>query len=202
MTQGNEENSLEKQQANGDMPTAEATVDGPRADARAPQGEAEMADLGTDLPGLQAELEHARTELADARDQMVRALADAQNVRRRAEKDVSNARLFALEGFSRDLLPVIDNLERAVESSNCADPSTKAIAEGVELTLKSFLDVLKRHHVEQLEPLSEPFDPDFHQAISTVQNPEVEANTVLDVVQKGYTLNGRLLRAAMVVVSS
>lgn len=151
---------------------------------------------------LQADLEQAQGELADAKDQMVRAMAEAQNARRRAEKDVSNARLYALEGFSRDLLPIIDNLERAMDSVGDAGEASKALTEGVELTLKSFMDVLKKNKVEQVNPLSEPFDPEFHQAISMVANPEVEPNTVLDVVQKGYTLNGRLLRAAMVVVSS
>jgi molecular chaperone GrpE len=150
---------------------------------------------------LQAELEQSQAELADAKDQMMRALADAQNARRRAEKDVTNARLFALENFARDLLPVIDNLERAMDSANPDDATVNAIAEGVELTLKSFKEVLKKYHVEQVDPWSEPFDPEFHQAISIVENKEVEPNTVLNVVQKGYTLNGRLIRAAMVVVS-
>lgn len=150
---------------------------------------------------LKADLEQAQAELADAKDQMVRAMAEAQNARRRAEKDVSNARMFALEGFSRDLLPVLDNLERAIGSVEDDNAAAKGIAEGVELTRKSFLDVLKKHKVEEVNPISEPFDPDFHEAISMVENPEVEPNTVLEVVQKGYTLNGRLVRAAMVVVS-
>lgn len=150
---------------------------------------------------LRAELEQSQAELADAKDHMVRALAESQNARRRAEKDVTNARLFALENFAKDLLPVIDNLERAIENTDPEDQGVKAIAEGVELTLKTFLDVLQRFNVEQVNPLSEPFDPAFHEAISMVENKDVEPNTVLNVVQKGYTLNGRLIRAAMVVVS-
>jgi molecular chaperone GrpE len=150
---------------------------------------------------LQEQLEETQQQLGEAKDQMMRAVAEAQNARRRADKDVSNARLFALEGFSRDLLPVIDNLERAMESANPDDAAVSLIAEGVELTLKSFKDVLNRHNLVQIDPLSEPFDPEFHEAISMVENKEVEPNTVLTVVQKGYTLNGRLVRAAMVIVS-
>lgn len=163
--------------------------------------EAVEGDAGDELAQLKGELELAQSELADAKEQMVRALADAQNARRRAEKDVSNARLYALENFSKDLLPVIDNLERALESANPDEAADQAFIEGVQLTLKNFFDVLTRFKVEQVEPLSEPFDPAFHEAISMVENPDVEPNTVLNVVQKGYTLNGRLIRAAMVVVS-
>lgn len=156
----------------------------------------------SEVEQLQAQLEQSQGELLGAKDQMVRALADAQNARRRADKDITSARLFALENFSKDLLPVIDNLERAMDSADAGDEAVKAIAEGVALTLKSFTEVLKSYHVAQLNPLSEPFDPEFHQAISMVPNKEVEPNTVLDVVQKGYTLNGRLIRPAMVVVSN
>lgn len=177
-------------------------------DEKLPEGEFEEgAQLAGEPPEpgslehLQEQLEDTQQQLGEAKDQMMRAVAEAQNARRRADKDVSNARLFALEGFSRDLLPVIDNLERAMDSANPDDATVSAIAEGVDLTLKSFKDVLKRHHLEQLDPISEPFDPEFHEAISMVENKEVEPNTVLNVVQKGYTLNGRLVRAAMVIVS-
>lgn len=158
-------------------------------------------EASASIEQLQVQLEETQQQLGEAKDQMLRAVAEAQNARRRADKDVSNARLFALESFSRDLLPVIDNLERATDSARADDAASGAVAEGVELTLKSFRDALKRHHLEQLDPLSEPFDPEFHEAISMVENKEVEPNTVIDVVQKGYTLNGRLIRAAMVVVS-
>ena len=193
MTKEEQANNAEDHGVDAEAVAADATVEKPQ-DAG--------AEPGSEIEQLQAQLEQSQDELAGAKDQMVRALADAQNARRRAEKDVSSARLYALESFSKDLLPVIDNLERAMDSATAGDEAVKAIAEGVELTLKSFKDVLKSHHVEQLNPLSEPFDPEFHQAISMVPNQEVEPNTVLDVVQKGYTLNGRLIRPAMVVVSS
>ena len=127
-------------------------------------------------------------------------MAEAQNARRRAEQDVEKARKFALERFSGDLLPVVDNLERALQAAAEA-PEANAIAEGVDLTLRSFLDVLKKNGIEQVDPGGEPFNPELHQAMTMVPNPDLEPNTVMDVMQKGYTLNGRLLRPAMVVVS-
>ena len=169
--------------------------------AESPEPEFENAPQSVDDAGeLRAQLELSQQELVDAQDKMVRALAEAQNARRRAEKEVANARLYSLDKFARDLLPVIDNLERALDSVS-EDAMGGPFYEGVELTLKSFIDVLKRFGVEQCNPVGEPFDPQFHQAISMVDNKELEPDSVLNVVQKGYTLNGRLVRPAMVVVS-
>ena len=140
-------------------------------------------------------------DLMASRDAALRAQADAQNVKRRAEQDVEKARKFALERFSGDLLPVIDNLERSVEAASGGDDVSKSIAEGVELTLKSLLDALKKYNIEAVNPAGEPFDPQLHQAMTMVENPDLEPNTVMDVMQKGYTLNGRLIRPAMVIVS-
>jgi molecular chaperone GrpE len=146
-----------------------------------------------------------REELITSGDAALRAQADAQNVMRRAEQDVEKARKFALERFCNELLPVVDNLERALEATvgDTVDDHeiVKPIAEGVELTLKSFLDALKKFNIEPVEPEGEPFDPQLHQAMSLVENPDVEPNTVIAVMQKGYTLNGRLVRPAMVMVS-
>ena len=140
-------------------------------------------------------------DVAAARDAALRAQADAQNVKRRAEQDVEKARKFALERFCGELLPVVDNLERALEATASDDETIKPIAEGVELTLKSFLDALKKFNIEPVNPEGEPFDPQLHQAMTMVENNEVEPNTVVAVMQKGYTLNGRLVRPAMVMVS-
>jgi molecular chaperone GrpE len=140
-------------------------------------------------------------ELTTARDAVLRAQADAQNVVRRAEQDVEKARKFALERFCAELLPVVDNLERALETTTGDDEIIKPIAEGVQLTLKSFQDALKKFHIEAVDPAGEPFDPQLHQAMSLVENNDVEPNTVIAVMQKGYTLNGRLVRPAMVMVS-
>ncbi len=114
---------------------------------------------------------------------------------------MEKARKFALEQFARELLPVVDNLERAVEAAGGDDEAVKPIAEGVDLTLKSFLGALKKFNIEAVDPQGEPFDPNLHQAMSMVENNEVEPNSVIAVMQKGYTLNGRLLRPAMVMVS-
>jgi molecular chaperone GrpE len=141
-------------------------------------------------------------QVADANDNVLRIQAEMQNMRRRAERDVENAHKFALDKFSADLLPVVDNLERALSAIDAEDDSQKAIAEGIELTLKSFLDVLVRFKIEAVDPAGQPFDANLHQAVSMVPNPDMEPNTVMDVFQKGYTLNGRLIRPAMVVVSS
>lgn len=162
----------------------------------------ESLEPAGDVEGLRAQLEQARGEAEEAREQVLRAVAEAQNTRRRAEKDVTSARQFALERFVKDLVPVLDNLERALGSVAEEDGEADPMREGVELTLKSLNDVLKRFGVEPVDPLGEPFDPRFHEAISMLANPAAEPNSVLEVVQKGYTLNGRLVRAAMVVVSS
>ena len=140
-------------------------------------------------------------EAEAARDAALRAQADAQNIKRRAEQDVERARKFALEQFTRELLPVADNLERALESAAGDDEAIKSIAEGVELTLKSLLDAMKKSNIEVVDPQGEPFDPNLHQAMSMVENNDEERNNVITMKQKGYTLNGRLVRPAMVMVS-
>jgi molecular chaperone GrpE len=147
---------------------------------------------------LMAKLEE---DLNAARDAALRAQADAQNIKRRAEQDVEKARKFALESFCKELLPVVDNLERTLAVTAGHDESVKPIIEGVELTLKSFTDALRKFNVEPVDPQGEPFDPQLHQAMSLVENPDVEPNTVIAVMQKGYTLNARLVRPAMVMVS-
>jgi molecular chaperone GrpE len=169
----------------------------PEADAEGSVGESPEGELTPE----QALLARLQEETAVARDAALRAAADAQNVKRRAEQDVEKARKFALEQFARELLPVVDNLERALEATAGQDAAVKPIAEGVELTLKSFLDALKKFNVATVDPQGEPFDPNLHQAMSMVENAAVEPNSVIAVMQKGYTLNGRLLRPAMVMVS-
>ena len=171
--------------------------------------EAVDQDLASDdsAPESASEIDpHARIDelelaLAAAKESVLRAQADAINSQRRAEKEVEKARKFALEGFSREVLVVADNLERALSVVDQTDQSLQPIVEGIELTLKSFSDVLAKYNIEAVEPMGEPLDPQLHQAMSMVPNPEVEPNTVIAVMQKGYTLNGRLIRPAMVIVS-
>ena len=157
--------------------------------------DAESIELNLDDVAAQLE-----ADLAEAKDAALRAQADAVNVQRRAEQEVDKARKFALERFVSELLPVVDNMERALEAAG-TDEAVKPIVEGVELTQKSLIDALQKHGVETIDPMGEPFDPQIAQAMSMVENPEVEPNTVFAVMQKGYQLNGRLVRPAMVMVS-
>jgi len=148
---------------------------------------------------LAAKVEELEESLKEAKDQQLRAAAEAQNVRRRAEQDVDKARKFALEKFVKELLPVIDSLEKAQEAME--DGASESHREGVAMTLKLQQDVLGKFGVEVVDPQGEPFDPQFHEALTLVPSPDVEPNSVIEVMQKGYLLNGRLVRPAMVVVS-
>ena len=139
-------------------------------------------------------------ELAAAKDAALRAQADAMNTQRRAEQEIEKARKFALERICGDLLSVVDNLERALEATS-GDEGNASVLEGIELTRKGFMDVLVKYGVQPVDPLGEPFDPETAQAMSLVEQPDAEPNSVIAVMQKGYTLNGRLLRPAMVMVS-
>ena len=167
-------------------------------DPQIPEAEAAAAAPSEDLAARVQALEE---QLAAAQDQSLRMAADLQNVRRRAEQDVEKAHKFALEKFANDLLPVVDSLERGLELSTSSDDATKAVREGMELTLKLLLDTLKRHQLEAIDPHGTPFNPEHHQAMAMEESTNVEPNSVLKVFQKGYLLNGRLLRPAMVVVS-
>jgi molecular chaperone GrpE len=164
------------------------------------QGQPE-ANAELNIETLQAQLATLATAYESAKEQSLRAQADAQNARRRAEQDVEKAHKFGLEKMVNDLLPVVDNLERALASIDPANEAFAAFIEGIQLTHKSFVDALLRHQVAVVNPEGEPFDPNLHQAVSAVPNPDVEPNTVLNCFQKGYTLHGRLVRPAMVVVS-
>lgn len=168
----------------------------------AEQPETEQADAAAAAQARIAELEHELEESRKTeREAMLRAKAEIENNRRRMEQDVEKAHKFALERFSNELLPVIDNLERALSAVNPEDDAQKSMLEGLELTLKSFLDAVKKFGIEVVEETKVPFNPDVHQAISMVDAADHESNHVVTVMQKGYTLNGRLLRPAMVMVS-
>jgi molecular chaperone GrpE len=191
--------------------TGQSTTQQP--DAQQAEAQEELVEAGTqdsvgegeepnlEEPTLEEVVFQLQEELVGAQDAALRAQADAQNVQRRSEQDVEKARKFALDRFAAELLPVVDNLERALEAASGDDEAIKPIAEGVELTLKSFQDVLAKFNIEVVDPEGEPFDPNLHQAMSMIENPDVEPNSVIAVMQKGYTLNGRLVRPAMVMVS-
>ena len=157
------------------------------------------------VPDLQVELEAALAEVDKFRDMALRAEAETQNVRRRAEKDVENAHKYGVEKLVQNLLPVVDSLEKAVESAEQAQgadgSAAKAILEGVGLCHKMLIDVLAKEGVAVIDPEGEPFDPNLHQAMSMVEVPHAEPNSVVTVFQKGYSLNERLVRPAMVVVA-
>lgn len=171
----------------------EAQVAPEQAEA-APQSE-------VSIEGLMAELEQARARAAELQDQALRVSAEMQNVRRRAERDVENAHKYALEKFSTDLLPVVDSLERGLQAAG-TDESTQGVREGVELTLRILTDVLRKYGVDAVESVGQPFNPQLHEAMSMVPSPDHAPNTVMAVLQKGYTLNGRLVRPAMVIVAA
>jgi len=188
----------------GDEKTAvetQAAEAGEEADA--PEEELPPLDLA-------AQLVAANEAIEALKDQALRGKAEAENVRRRASRDVENAHKYALEKFAGKLLPVLDSLEKAIEVGGDAAADAKeaaasqpgaALVEGVELSLKLFLGVLSQAGIDQIDPLGEPFDPQYHEAMAILENPAAEPNSVLEVMQKGYSLNGRLVRAAMVVVS-
>ena len=148
-----------------------------------------------------SDIEKLKTERDENNDQLLRMQAELQNMRRRSERDVENAHKFALEKFSNELVPVLDDVERAFAATDASDESQMALREGLELTIKNFIGVFKKFNIECVDPKGEPFDAELHQAVSMQVNEDVEPGTVLDVFQKGYTLNHRLLRPAMVVVS-
>ncbi|MBQ0711978.1 MAG: nucleotide exchange factor GrpE [Porticoccus sp.] len=162
--------------------------------------ETEQSPLEGETPEVEGDLVQLQTELDVAKDQELRTQAEMQNLRRRAERDVENAHKYALDKFVGELLPVVDNLERAIQAMDDNNDDIKVLSEGIELTLKSFQDVLARFKVEAVDPKGEVFNPEFHQAVSMLEMPDQAPNTVVDVFQKGYTLNGRLVRPAMVVV--
>jgi molecular chaperone GrpE len=151
---------------------------------------------------IEEQLEKALEEATKFRDVALRAEAEMQNVRRRAERDVEHAYKFGLEKFIQNILPVVDGIEKAVEATEQAGVDEKdPVVEGFRLCQKLMLDVLGKQNVEVVDPIGAPFDPNEHEAMSMVENPDMEPNSVFAVVQKGYKLNSRLVRPAMVMVS-
>lgn len=145
-------------------------------------------------------------EAAEARDKMLRTLAEMENLRKRTTREVADARIYGITGFARDVLEIADNLQRALdavpaEARANADPGLKALIEGVELTERSLHNTLEKNGVKKLDPSGGKFDPNFHQAMFEVPDSSVPAGTVVQVVQAGYTIGDRVLRPALVGVS-
>jgi molecular chaperone GrpE len=145
-------------------------------------------------------------EAADARDKMLRTLAEMENLRKRTSREVADARVYGITGFARDVLDIADNLQRALdalpyETRAAADPGLKALIEGVELTERSLLSALEKNGVKKFDPAGEKFDPNFQQAMYEVPDPTVPSGTVMQVVQSGFMIGDRILRPALVGVS-
>ncbi|GAA0206521.1 nucleotide exchange factor GrpE [Kangiella japonica] len=161
---------------------------------------ADLSDEERKIIELEKALEEAEAKAADNMDLALRTKAEADNIRRRSEKEVISARKYAIEKFAEELLAVVDSLEQGLQAK-AEHEESKAMKEGMELTLKLALSTLNKFGVEQLNPMEEVFDPQLHEAMTMVPSPDHEKNTVIDVFQKGYSLNGRVIRPARVVVA-
>lgn len=187
------EQNMSNEQASQEMENGQEQHEQAQVDA------ADVVDVRDErIAELEAQLQEAAQR---ERDSVMRARAEADNIRRRAEQDVEKAHKFALEKFSNELLPVIDSLERALDLADKSNPDLAAMIEGIELTLKSMLDAVRKFGVEQVGEVNVPFNPEVHQAMTMMESDQHEPNHVMMVMQKGYTLNGRLIRPAMVAVS-
>ncbi len=180
--------------------SAETTVEDPvEISSEATADDEELpGDPSPEENPLELELNNALKEVEKFKDMAIRAEAEMQNVRRRAERDVENAHKYGLERILTNLLPVIDGLEKALESAPKEDDP---VIDGVRLTFKLVQNVLEKESVEVIDPQGEPFNPNEHEAMSVVENPDMEPNSVCLVIQKGYKLNQRLVRPAMVMVT-
>lgn len=150
---------------------------------------------------LEAALLAKDAEVNEVKDAALRARAEGENVRRRSEQEIDKARKYALNKFAEELLPVIDNLERAIEMADKNNEATKAMMEGVELTLMTMTSTVGKFGLKVIDPQGEAFNPEYHQAMAMQESADFAPNTVMAVMQKGYELNGRVIRPAMVMVS-
>jgi len=150
---------------------------------------------------IAALLEQARAEAEKHKDMAMRVQADMENLRRRTRMDVESAHKYALEKFVNALLPAMDSMEMGMDAASKEEASIESIREGVEMTFKQMLDVLQEFSVERIDPTGEQFDPKLHEAMTMIPSPDHETNAVVDTIQKGYTLNERLVRAARVIVA-
>lgn len=166
-----------------------------------PLEQVEGQDRGPSVEDLMLRLSDVEKKANDNWERFLRTQAEMENLRRRTEKELQNAHKFALEKFAKELLPVIDSLEYGINAAKGDNADIEQLREGSELTLKQFQAALGKFNIETVDPLGDPFNPELHQAMAMQPSADVEPNTVLTVVQKGYVLNGRLLRPAMVVVA-
>ena len=184
---------------NGDNQNPEEQVELVEENASENQETKEL-NFEEQVAALSEQLDSALKQADTHKDSALRAKAETENIRRRAEREVSNASKFALERFAKEILGVVDSLEKALEQP-AKSSEQSAMHEGIELTYKLLLDTLNRFNIEQISPLGESFDPGLHEAMVMQESDEHEANSVMMVVQAGYQLNGRLIRPARVIVA-
>ncbi|MDN3680072.1 nucleotide exchange factor GrpE [Vibrio tapetis subsp. quintayensis] len=163
--------------------------------------ELEQDEVESKVAQLEAALLSSEAKIKDQQDSVLRAKAEVDNMRRRSEQEVDKARKYALNKFAEELLPVLDNLERAILAADKESEAVKPLLEGVEMTHSSFVNTVAKFGLKELNPEGEVFNPEFHQAMSIQESPDHESNTVMMVMQKGYELNGRVVRPAMVMVA-
>lgn len=166
------------------------------------EAQAKEEDPQVTIAALKSQLEVLANQALSDKEKMMRAVAEADNSRKRAEADVERERKYALEKFVKALIPVVDSLDMALEAGKSkAESAEDAMVQGVEATLRLFLKELSSFGVERIDPVGEPFDPNVHQAISMIPSKDVKPNSIVSVMQKGFILNGRVVRPAMVMVA-
>ncbi|EGR1893085.1 nucleotide exchange factor GrpE [Vibrio vulnificus] len=195
----NEENKI-NEEALKQQDAAEVEVEAVGTDADIEWNE-EADESAAKIAELEAALLASEARVKEQQDSVLRAKAEVENMRRRTEQEIDKARKYALNRFAEELLPVIDNLERAIHAADAESEAVKPLLEGVELTHKTFVDVVSKFGLKEINPEGQPFNPEWHQAMSIQESPDHESNTVMFVMQKGYELNGRVIRPAMVMVA-
>ncbi|WP_290371372.1 nucleotide exchange factor GrpE [Rhizobium sp. CECT 9324] len=186
--------------------TDETNKNGPDTVAEASMPESAEEQIVVENEAEVDPLDALKAENADLRDRFLRLAAEMDNLRRRTDREIKDAKSYAVTGFARDMLSVSDNLRRAIEAlpeeaRTTADAGLAALIEGVEMTERGMLATMERHGIRKIEPVGQKFDPNFHQAMFEVPNPDVPNSTVVQVVQAGYAIGDRVLRPAMVGVA-
>ncbi|MDV7105248.1 nucleotide exchange factor GrpE [Vibrio sp. TH_r3] len=196
------EEELSQEAMDQDNQESEVEVDAVGSEGDIDWNEEEAIDIEeSKIAQLEAALLQSEKRVKEQQESVLRAKAEVENMRRRSEQEIDKARKYALNKFAEELLPVIDNLERAIQAADSENETIKPLLEGVELTHKTFTDSVAKFGLKEINPEGEAFNPDFHQAMSIQESADHEPNTVMFVMQKGYELNGRVIRPAMVMVS-
>ncbi|ASU21727.1 nucleotide exchange factor GrpE [Vibrio qinghaiensis] len=196
----NEENKIKEEELQQEVVDQEAEVVGTDADIDWNE-QVEVDEKESQIAQLEAALLSSEAKIQEQKDSVLRAKAEVENMRRRSEQEIDKARKYALSRFAEELLPVLDNLERTIQAADAENEVVKPLVEGVDLTHKTFIGVVEKFGLKEINPEGETFNPELHQAMSIQESPDHEPNTVMFVMQKGYELNGRVIRPAMVMVS-